>query len=308
MAQILSADDAMRVIRELQRMIMADNTASVPDYVNTLVEAGQIVVEPVVSMLMAEEGTTKNCADIEFTKSRNRGFPYSVTPSFSFSPKSVRFFTVLSEVLLRIGKPAADELISVVWGRWISVPVGMVAMKMRFSPRNHEGIMIAMEILLPLIRADLESILVEGHDFSQEAAVYALRFASDAAAVKRLLEVAATSKFLDVRFVCTRSLAHIARDHFLLVAENLKSPSEDIRRALIKALVYADHPDTLKTFVEHFPVETYDPSKANILEYFCRKADPCTIRLLEPVAASDNSLLSSYARDALEKIARKSSP
>lgn len=306
MAQILSAEDVMRVVRDLQHFIASGITASVPDFIEALVEAGPVAIEPVISMLMAEEGVTKNCADIDFTKSRNRGFPYRETVSFSFSPESVRFFTVLSEVLLRIGKPAGDELISVVRGRWISVPVGMVAMKMRFSPRNHEGIMIAMEILLQLIRADLEDIFVEGHDFSQEAAVYVLRFAPEASAVKKLLEIAATTKFLDVHFVCTRSLAYIARSHFILVAENLKNPSEDIRRNLITALVYADHSDTLKAFVEHFPGETYDPNKADILDYFCRKAEPCTVGLLEPVAASECKWLGGIARDALKRIASKS--
>lgn len=301
---ISTPEEAGKYISELKHLLKRGNEAEVQKHVKAIISAGEMSVEPLLRHLISGEGATRFWADMDFTKSRNRGWPYRPSVSFSFTPENVRYFEMLADIMVRIGKPVLDELISIVRGKWVAQNVGLTRGQARFSPKKHEGIMIALEKAAPLIKHDLEQILVNGHDFSQEAAVYTLRFIPDAAVVKLLLDTAVATKFLDVNFVCERSLAFIATTELDLVTAHLASPDADIRRYAINSLVYSDHTELIPAFIGHYPKETDECNCLTVLKYFYLKKDSRTMPLLQSVAAGSIKWLADAAKDALDNLAK----
>lgn len=297
---INTAEDANKLVGEVARILKMGTRPKPQREIDIIVEAGTLGVEAILQRLVSEEGVTRLWADMDYTKRRNRGEVDPLCIRFSFSERTLDVLGDLADILVRIGQPAVPEIIEVVRGKWIPQFVKLMKTKVCFSPRKHEGIMVLLEKMARPLLPELREILVHGAPLAQEAVVYTLRFLPEPDVVKMLIETAVTTKHLDVHFVSQRSLAFIGTKDPLLLVEQLHSPNDEARKNLIQSLIYTEHPDLIKIFIEHYPKETHEICQSDIIEYLRWHKDPQVLSLLQKVAENPNSLPGRSARYALE--------
>jgi hypothetical protein len=302
---ITSPEDADKAFRELCRFLENGRQEEARAHVAAIVGAGSLSIEPLFRFLISEEGVTRCYEEQDFAKSRNAGFPYRTSLSCSFSPKKISVLEGLAEIVGKLGAPAFAELMEVTRGKWIPQNVGKLRGSASFSPKKHEGILIALQKNAGRLRHELEEILENGNAPAQEAVVFSLRSLPEPETVDLLIRTAIRTRFLDVCHISRLSIAAIGRTNLPAVTRCLAAPDPEIRRKALESLAYIDSPDIGKIFCEYFPRESEEIQQNLVLDYLRQYGYPNAVPFLESLAQGANPEHAKSATEALRYIVRR---
>ena len=273
--------DAMRgqaaeLVISLAGCLKKGNREGTDELCEEIALLGESAVEPLVWQLLSKSGVSRFYHEDE---EKCRGHQLS----FSFSDEEVSRLDCFAGLLARIGLPARPFLLDLVRGRKIG--------SRKFSPRNHEGMMIAMEKMAGLLKDDLLQILRSTHldAEARETAAYILRFIPEAPVIESLLDVALENSPPNLPYVIMHSLSFMGKNSTDLFFNFMKSPDVKVRKEVCTALVRSHTKRGIAFVIAQYAKEHDEEIRTQILEDLAKATDPQAVDFFKKMVSLEKA-------------------